>query len=82
VVGGLILRAGFEMTVNRAGFLLLSAAVSGQEPHLATLARLWLLAGVLVTLGAAALSSMLVREHHPLWMLVAMACVAIPLLPH
>jgi len=35
---------------------------------------------VLVTLGAAAAAFALVRENRMLWMLVAMACVAVPLL--
>jgi hypothetical protein len=80
VVGGLILRAGFEITVSRAGFVFLAAAMSGQDPRAALLARAWLLGGVFITLGAAAVAAALVREHRTTWVLVAMACVAIPLL--
>jgi hypothetical protein len=74
VAAGLLLRTGFEMTVSQAGFLFLGDA------HAATLVRLWMLGGVLVTLGTGALTALVVRTHQALWVLVSMACVAIPLL--
>jgi hypothetical protein len=76
----LILRTVFEITVSRAGFLFLGAAATGQDAHAATLVRLWLLGGVLVTLGTAGLTAIVVQTNRALWVLVAMACVAGPLL--
>ncbi|TMI87912.1 MAG: hypothetical protein E6H00_14195 [Bacillati bacterium ANGP1] len=80
VLGGFLLRVGVEMTASRAGDLLLAAAAGSVDPRATLLARLWLLSAVLVTLGAAAAAYALVRENRMLWMLVAMACVAVPLL--
>ncbi len=80
VIAGLILRTGFEMTVSRAGFLFLGAAASGQDVHAATLVRFWMLGGAVITLGTGALTAVVVRTHRALWVLVSMACVAMPLL--
>ncbi len=80
VTAGLTLRTGFEMTVDRTGLLFLGAAVTGQDAHAAMLVRSWLLGGVLITLGAGAVTSLLVRTQRVLWVLVSMACVAMPLL--
>ena len=77
-MGGFLLRAGVELTASRAGDLLLAAAAGSVDPRATLLARLWLLSAVLVTLGAAAAAFALVRENRMLWMLVAMACVAVP----
>lgn len=80
VVGGFVLRAGFELTASRAGYLFLAAAAGSVDPRATLLARLWLLSAVLFTVGAGAGAFALVRENRMLWMLVAMTCVAIPLL--
>lgn len=80
MVAGLVLRTGFEIAVSRAAFLFLGAAAIGQDAHAATLIRLWMLGGVLITMGTGALTALVVRAHPLLWALVSMACVAIPLL--
>jgi hypothetical protein len=80
ITAGAILRTGFEVTISRTGFLFLGAAATGQDAHAATLVRLWLLGGVLVTVGAGACTVLVVRTHRVLWLLVSMACVALPLL--
>ncbi len=77
---GLLLRAGLDMTVGRAGLMVLGAIATGQDARAATLIRLWILGGVLATLGCGALTAVLVRRQQALWMLVSMACVALPLL--
>ncbi len=76
----MLLRAGLDMTVGRAGLMLLGAMATGQDARAATLIRLWILGGVLATLGCGALTAVLVRRQQALWMLVSMACVALPLL--
>lgn len=80
VTAGLILRTAFEMTASQAGFLFLGAAAAGQDAHAASLVRLWMLGGVLITLGTGALTALVVRAHQTLWVLVSMACAVIPLL--
>jgi hypothetical protein len=80
VIAGWMLRTTFEMTVSRAGFMFLGAAATGHDVHATTLVRLWLLGGVLMTLGTGALTAVVVRTHRALWALVSMACVAMPLL--
>jgi hypothetical protein len=80
IAAGALLRTGFEATIGRAGFLFLGAAATGQDAHAATLVRLWLLGGVLVTVGAGACTALVVRTHRVLWLFVSMACIALPLL--
>jgi hypothetical protein len=80
VAAGALIRTGLEMTIGRAGFLFLGAAATGQDAHAAALVRLWLLGGILVTVGAGACTALVVRAHHVLWLFVSMACVALPLL--
>ena len=80
VIAGGLLRAGFELSVSRSALLFLGAAAGAQDAHAVTLIRLWMLGGVLVTLGAGAFTAVIVRTHPVLWAFVSMACVAIPLL--
>jgi hypothetical protein len=77
---GLLLRAGLDMTVSGAGLMVLWALATGQDARAATPIRLWILGGVLATLGSGALTAVLVRRHRALWVLVSMVCVALPLL--
>ena len=80
VTAGLILRTGFEMTVDHARLVFLGALMTAQDAHAAMFVRFWLLGGVLITLGAGVLTALLVRTQPIIWMLVSMACVALPLL--
>ncbi len=77
---GLLLRAALDITVSRAGLTVLGAVATGQDARAATLIRLWILGAVLATLGSGALTAVLVQRHRALWVLVSMACVALPLL--
>lgn len=77
---GVLLRAGLDMVVSGAGLTVLGALATGQDARVATLIRLWILGGVLATLGSGALTAVLVRRHEALWVLVSMVCVAVPLL--
>ena len=77
---GLLLRAGLDLTASGAGLLVLGTMATGQDARVATLIRLWILGGVLATLGSGALTAVLVRRHQALWVLVSMVCVALPLL--
>jgi hypothetical protein len=76
-LAGLLLRAGLDMTASGTGLMALGGLA---DPRAATLIRLWILGGVLATLGSGALTAVVVRRHHALWVLVSMACVALPLL--
>lgn len=77
---GLLLRVALDITVSRAGLTVLGAVATGQDVGAATLIRLWILGAVLATLGSGALTAVLVQRHQALWVLVSMACVALPLL--
>lgn len=77
---GVLLRAALDMVVGGAGLAILGAMAAGLDARAATLIRVWILGGVLATLGSGALTAVLVRRHEALWVLVSMACVAVPLL--
>ena len=68
------------MTASGTGLIALGGLAAGHDPRAATLMRFWILGGVLATLGSGALTSVVVRRHQALWVLVSMACVALPLL--
>lgn len=74
-LGGLALRAVLELVVATPS---LPVAVGVGDPG--PLLRGLLLAGSLVTLGAASASFLVVRDRKDVWMLVAMGCAAFSLL--
>lgn len=77
---GLLLRAGLDTAMSTMAATALGALASGHEARASTLLRMWVLGGVLATLGSGALTAVLVRRHEALWVLVSMVCVALPLL--
>jgi hypothetical protein len=79
-LAGLVLRAGLDLAAGGTGLIALGGLGAAHDPRAATLMRLWILGGVLVTLGSGALTAVVVRRHQALWVLVSMACVALPLL--